>query len=165
MGSDCFVGLRFPRMAQILWNEMAGWLHNILTTLNAAELYTLKWLILWYMTFPSKLRLGELGGSQGNSGEAAVVPQVRKVATASRVGEQGRLPCSGLRAPRVAPPTGNWTGGRRRGRRDPWVARRLSACLGPRVMLGSRDRVPRRAPGMEPASPSACVSASSLSDE
>ena len=28
------------------------------------------------------------------------------------------------------------------------------------VILGSRDRVPRRAPGMEPASPSACVSAS-----
>ena len=28
------------------------------------------------------------------------------------------------------------------------------------VILGSRDRVPRRAPCMEPASPSACVSAS-----
>lgn len=28
------------------------------------------------------------------------------------------------------------------------------------VILESRDRVPRRAPGMEPASPSACVSAS-----
>ena len=28
------------------------------------------------------------------------------------------------------------------------------------VILESRDRVPRRAPGMEPASPSSCVSAS-----
>ena len=31
------------------------------------------------------------------------------------------------------------------------------------VILESRDRAPHRAPGMEPASPSACVSASSLS--
>ena len=28
------------------------------------------------------------------------------------------------------------------------------------VILETRDRVPRRAPGMEPASPSACVSVS-----
>ena len=28
------------------------------------------------------------------------------------------------------------------------------------VILETRDRIPRRAPGMEPASPSACVSAS-----
>ena len=35
------------------------------------------------------------------------------------------------------------------------AVQRLS--LAPGVILGSRGRVPRRAPGMEPASPSACV--------
>ena len=38
------------------------------------------------------------------------------------------------------------------------VAQRFSAARG--VILAIRDQVPRRAPSMEPASPSACVSAS-----
>ncbi|KAM8919673.1 D-aminoacyl-tRNA deacylase 1 isoform 2-T2 [Lycaon pictus] len=45
---------------------------------------------------------------------------------------------------------------------DAWVAQRLSACLpsAQRVILESLDRVSHRAPCMEPASLSACVSAS-----
>ena len=42
----------------------------------------------------------------------------------------------------------------------PWVAQWFSACLGQGVILESRDQVPYQAPCMEPASPSACVSAS-----
>ena len=44
---------------------------------------------------------------------------------------------------------------------DSWGAQRLSICLQPRgVTLGSQDQVLRRAPCREPASLSACVSAS-----
>ena len=44
--------------------------------------------------------------------------------------------------------------------RNTWVAQWLSASLQPRVILESHDQVPHRASCMEPASPSACVSAS-----
>ena len=40
------------------------------------------------------------------------------------------------------------------------VAQRSSAPAAQGVILETRDRVPRQAPCMEPASPSACVSAS-----
>ena len=44
---------------------------------------------------------------------------------------------------------------------DPWVAQRFSACLSAQgVILEFRDLVPHQAPCMEPASLSACVSAS-----
>ena len=48
---------------------------------------------------------------------------------------------------------------------DPWVAQRFGACLWPGpsaqgMILETRDRVPHQAPCTEPASPSACVSAS-----
>ena len=43
---------------------------------------------------------------------------------------------------------------------DPCVAQRFSACLWPRVYPGDRDSIPHWAPCTEPASPSACVSAS-----
>ena len=44
---------------------------------------------------------------------------------------------------------------------DAWVAQRLSTCLQPRAdPLESWDQVPHRAPCMEPAIPSAYVSAS-----
>ena len=48
---------------------------------------------------------------------------------------------------------------------DPWVVQRFRACLWPRARswspgIESRDRVPRQTPGMEPASPSSCVSTS-----
>ena len=39
-------------------------------------------------------------------------------------------------------------------------AQRLGLCLAQGVILEPRDRVPRRAPSVEPAPPSACVSAS-----
>ena len=44
--------------------------------------------------------------------------------------------------------------------KNPWVAQWFSTCLRPRVILESRDGVPRWAPCMESASPFACVSAS-----
>ena len=46
----------------------------------------------------------------------------------------------------------------RKGHLSGSVVERLPLTRG--VTLGSRDRVPRRAPSVEPASPSACVSAS-----
>ena len=45
-----------------------------------------------------------------------------------------------------------------KGRLGGSVVERLPLAQG--VILESRDRVPHQAPGMEPASPSACVSAS-----
>ena len=47
--------------------------------------------------------------------------------------------------------------------RAAWVAQRFSAALGPGPDPGAWDRVPRQAPCTEPASPSACVCAFSLS--
>ena len=45
------------------------------------------------------------------------------------------------------------------GNRDAWVAQWLSVCLlAQGVILGTRNRVLQRAPGGEPASPSAYVS-------
>ena len=46
------------------------------------------------------------------------------------------------------------------GRGDPWVAQWFSVCFYAQgVILESQDQVPHRAPCMELASPSACVSA------
>ena len=41
-----------------------------------------------------------------------------------------------------------------------WMAQGFSATFSPGVILETRDRVPHRASCMEPASPSACISAS-----
>ena len=38
-----------------------------------------------------------------------------------------------------------------------WVAQRFSAIFSPGLILESQDGVPRQAPYMEPASPSACL--------
>ena len=42
---------------------------------------------------------------------------------------------------------------------DPWVLSGLVPAFGPGRDPGALGSIPRRAPGMEPASPSACVSA------
>lgn len=45
---------------------------------------------------------------------------------------------------------------------QPWLLRGLAPPLAQGVILESRDRVLRRAPGMEPASPSSCVLSASI---
>lgn len=53
MRSDCWIGLGFYFGIMKMGTRQRWWSYNIVKALKATELYTFKWLILYYMHFTS----------------------------------------------------------------------------------------------------------------
>ena len=92
------MGAEFPSVGvkKCFGTRWKWWLHDILNVLNATELYTSKWLLLWYMKFNSvKVRLlrpprrewsgGGKNGDERMAGKLLQGSRWERIATWSRV--------------------------------------------------------------------------------